>query len=134
MVVFLATAPPAAAQKGKGKGKRNGKEQFDQSTLLLRVALLLVDMNRRLGALEDRASFVVVVHDEDCNNKVRQVCELWRRHDKERRDGAVAGQGDAQVRGGKDAPCDLEAHPVGSALRSRGAQDVPRSGGACLSK
>ena len=30
----------------------------------------------------------------------------------------MAGQGDAQVRGGKDAPCDLEAHPVGSALRS----------------
>ena len=133
MVVLLANAPLAAAQKGKGKGKRNSKEKFDQSTLLLRVALLLVDMDRRLGALEDRASSVVVVRDEDCQNKVRQMRELWRSQHKERRDGAVAGQGDAQVRGGKDVPGDLEA-PCGQCFADCGAQDVPRAGDACFSK
>ena len=40
---------------------------------LLKVAILLLDMDRRFGAPEDRASFVLAVHDEDCKNKMRQV-------------------------------------------------------------
>ena len=37
--------------------------------------LLCWDMDRRLGGVGDRASFVVVVHDEDCKHTVRQVRE-----------------------------------------------------------
>ena len=60
MMAILANAPPAATQK------RKGKEKLHQSTVLLDVAPSLVDMDRGLGALEDRASFVVVAHGEDC--------------------------------------------------------------------
>ena len=70
MLANLANALLVAMQQGKGKDK------LDQWTLLLKVVRLLVDMDRRLGALEDPASFAVVVHDEACKNKVRQEREL----------------------------------------------------------
>ena len=113
------------------KARERAKTIFCQTTLLLRVALLLVVMDRRLGALEDRASFVEAVHDEDCNNKVRQVRESWRSQETERMDGAVAGQGDAQARGGNDAP-GAWRHTLWVAPADCAAPDAARAGGACL--
>ena len=84
------------------EGERMGK--LDHSTFLLEVAPLLVDMSRLLGAMEDSASFVVVVHDEDC--KTQGAAGMR----------AVAVQVDAPVRGGNDAPGVLVAHPSGCAL------------------
>ena len=70
--------------------QKQGKEKFDQSTFLLEVALLLVDMDCCLGVLEDRVRFVVVVHHVTAKNKLRQERERWRSQGKERAQGGAA--------------------------------------------
>ena len=49
------------------------------TAVLQKMVPVLVDLDRRVAALEDRSTFVVVLRNEEAKKIVREVRETWKK-------------------------------------------------------
>lgn len=72
--------------RGRGKGKGKGKAAGASSAKVLKKLIpAIVQIDRRLGALEDRGYYVVLLHDETWKSQVEALKQLWKRGEESRR-------------------------------------------------
>lgn len=96
----------ALSKKDKSKGKGKGKQSSHSTAeITKKLAALTVAQERRLGALEDRASFVCVLKEEKDKADLVGIRTLWRQQEKDRWDKV------------KDSGAEPAAHPLGCPLR-----------------
>mmetsp|Transcript_73708 Transcript_73708/g.208757 ORF Transcript_73708/g.208757 Transcript_73708/m.208757 type:complete len:253 (+) Transcript_73708:4749-5507(+) len=122
MLALLGSQPAAPAgagrgAKGKGKGRGQGKGTTPSAAggpaaALRRLIPLVADLDRRVGTLEDRSTFVVVVKNEAAKSQISQLRALWREGEKKRRDAFET------AKNGGDANARMQDHPMGASLRS----------------
>jgi hypothetical protein len=94
------------------------------------VVPLVRSLERRVCTLEDRATIIIIVHDEQWKVKLLAVRDSWRQSDSKRRDKLSEAKGgwDPATRTGAAAasaasaapPAEpqLDAHPMGCSLRA----------------
>jgi len=110
----------AVAQPKKGKGRGKGKATGDEAAKMVLKKLLpvVVSLDRRVQALEDRATYVVVLTDEKYKSDVHELRQLWRKQEKERRDAFGVALEEWKQAGSTGAKPTLPNHPLGGSQRS----------------
>ena len=95
--------------KGKGKGKGHGRGPAGMST---------ASLDRRLGTLEDRSTFVAILYEEQWKKDLSELRNVWRTQEARRREEGKVLLDAWQAAGSQGQRPDLPAHPLASSLRS----------------
>ena len=87
MLSFIAAPAPAAPTSGDQKTGGKGSEGKGASVeaVLKKMVPMLVNLDRRVGALDDRSTIAIVIRDEDWKVKLSGVRVRWQTFEKERR-------------------------------------------------
>eukprot|EP00959_Pyramimonas_sp_CCMP1952_P392188 8218058-Pyramimonas_sp.AAC.1 len=101
-------------QQARGRGRGDDPSKASAYTVVRKIAPILISLDRRVGCLEDRASFVIIVKGEEEKKTVSTLRDLWRTDEKARRD-EVGGGGDDV---GMGAPKEMRPHQLGGSQRS----------------
>jgi hypothetical protein len=125
VLAMVSSAPPAQKKSGKGKGKggKGADANASHKDVLLRIVPLIANIERRTGQLEDRASFVVILKDEDMKKQLVQVRLKWKEQDPnaketEQEAEAAASQQAMSAMDTSAARAAPAAHPMGGPQRA----------------
>ena len=90
------TAPPADMSTAEGASTK---------VVLTKLLPVMISLDRRVGTLEDRSAFVVVIKDAKWKEDVQDLRKMWRELEAKRREGKQPGD-------------TLGPHPLGGSQRS----------------
>ena len=102
----------AGGKGGKGGGGKGGRD------ILKAVVPIVRSLERRVGALEDRASVAIIINGEREKEQIVQIREAWRSKEKERRGQLQKAKEEAGEDQAKQDSIIFPDHPSGGPLRA----------------